>query len=185
MTMLFVESKRAEQFDKRVRPVFESRGISIDDREPFSSICKCFSRDIQIWEVRLEVPEVGSVHRVDTRRKKPVFINDSQAHWDDRDWNEEGEVLLEVESVFGRNASCKRINGHSGSTHRSSSEMRFFAISSDSVTILAVPWVSLDCFVALDVWPHELVPLPIASQRLGEQVRVHSSTRDTRMTGAR
>lgn len=174
MTMLFIEARRAEQFDERVRPVFESRGVLIEE-DTFPAILKDFQNDMQIWEVFLDVPVPGSIHKIKASARRSAFIHDSMVHFDDRDWSKDEEVVLQIKSVFGRNVSCQRMSAETKARSCSPCELRCLAFSGESLTILAVHVQSLDTFLAVDIWPNELVPLSIAAQRIGEQVSITPS----------
>ena len=170
MTMLFIQTRLWKQFEKRVRPIFESRGI-LTREDSFSDIQRCFSCDLYLWEVWLDVPAVGSTHRVEIQRNRPAFVFDCATHWNDRDWDLEGPVDLRVKSLLGRDASCELLpaDGEMQEAHLPI-QKSFMAISSDSLTILATLNHALNSFMAVDIWPNELIPLPIAAQRVGQQV---------------
>jgi hypothetical protein len=58
MVMLFIESRFSKQFENRIRPVFEARGIHLSG-EAFADIQRAFNGHRHVWEVCLEVPTVG------------------------------------------------------------------------------------------------------------------------------
>ncbi len=174
MTMIFIETRRAEHFDQRVRPVFESRGVLVE-QDAFRAIQKSFQDGVQGWEVYLDVPVPGSIHKTKATAHRPTYIHDSTAHFDGRNWSEDEDVVLQVESVFGRSASCKRMPAALEVHSAPPRQLQCIAFSANSLTILAVHIYSLDVFLAVDIWPNELVPLSIAAQRIGEQVSISPS----------
>jgi len=173
MVMLFIESRRLQQFDERVRPVFESRGVTADS-DAFPAIQKSFRDGVRVWEVCLEVPVLGSIYQTKAFARRPVYIHDSTAHFDGRAWSDDEEVVLQVESIFGRNAFCKKMPAETKVRSSSPRQLLCLAFSNESLTILAIHIESLDTFLAVEVWPNELVPLSIAAQRIGEQVEINS-----------
>lgn len=174
MTMLFIDARRSEHFDERVRPVFESRGVRIED-EAIRAIQKSFLDGVRVWEVNLDVPIQGSIYEIYAIAHRPIYIHDCMAHFEGRKWSEDENVVLQVCSVFGRKALCQKISSESKATHWTPHRLHCLAFSNDSLTVLAVNIKSLDVFMAVEIWPNELVPLSIGAQRIGEQVEARLS----------
>ena len=171
MTTLLINASGIKQFDQRIRPVFEARGITIDS-DPFSAIVRDFQDEVRPWRVILDVPADGSVHRVRTRARRPAHIHDCTARFDDRQWAEDTDQMVTVESTFGRIASCKQLSESAEPRNTSPRQVQFLAFSGKNLTILSTHVQSLDAFFAVDVWPHETIPMAIAAQRVGRQVTI-------------
>lgn len=176
---LLVDEKIERELFKRVEPILQLRGFNFK-KGSLEELRRILKLDdfVNLWEIALETPAAKAQINVNFKPKRPAFLFDAIVDWDKRDWNkEEGEVALTVQNVFGRTSYCKRATeGQTTSAPIPPVLSHLLAVSNESITLLAVRHADLDCFIVVDVWPNEKVPLNLASQRIGQQFNLDSSS---------
>lgn len=143
MTSLLIEPTVLRQFEKRVRPVFEAKGISLGEMT-FDEINRLFCNDFSVWEVHLDVPRALSVHEIDVAPFRLFHICDAPVIWKKPEKRFEGAVKLRVKIVDGRSAICERVSDDSVIDRTELKRKEFLALTCNQVSRAChgvEPWV--------------------------------------------
>lgn len=171
MTSVLIEERILRQFESRVLPVLEAKGMSVEGSR-FEEIIRLFMDDCTVWDVRLDVPRFGSVHDATVKPSRPIYLHDSPVIWNEREQHQDGVQRLRVKIVDGRSARCESVDENTKLHRTGTKQKQFVAISSGEITLLVTYLAWCDAFSAIDLWANELVPLPIAAQRVGRQLEL-------------
>ncbi len=153
------------QFSQKVGPILKARGFWTPGAEP-ELLPLITKRDLWAWPATLEFPSVGEVHKINVPpgyTKKLPRIYDARAFLDEGEWPESGEYTVDVtkvvlDHVLVRFSKSEPKKG--GSATRD-----FIIFCTQELSVLAGQLPGFDCFIALNIWANELLPLHLLIQR--------------------
>ena len=153
-------------FQRRVAPVLAARGV-VTRGSSFDQIILYLREQLRAWAVTVRRPNVGAIGKVDFSRRPPRFL-DCRIRVPDLPDGFRKEAAVRIRGVFGTMTLGELCNaGMSQTTDVESlcESGTLLALTCREITLLADVLPGKDCWIAVEVWPNELLPMKWVIQR--------------------
>lgn len=166
MTTLLLDSAISKMFERRVAPVLAARGI-VTRGSSFDQMILYLREQLRAWAVTVRRPNVGAIGKVDFSRR-PLRFFDCRIRVPDLPDGFRKEAAVRTRGVFGMTALGELCDAGMIQTTdvKSLSESgTLVALTCREITLLADVLPGKDCWIAVEVWPNELLPMNLVIQR--------------------